>query len=269
LYTNVLGPIRSILAGKTELTIVPDGVLWDLPFQALRSDAGRWLIEDFAVSYAPSLTVLRETMKIRRSTAPPTLMAFGDPAFGTGAEPLPETRIQVEKLGKVYGASSRVYVGAEATESRWKAEASRHDILHLASHGVVENRSPLYSYVALASSRSDDGLLEAWEIMALPLKAGLVVLSACETARGGVSAGEGVIGLMWAVFLAGSPATLVSQWKVDSTGSTALMLRAWNGGRTGVSKTRALQSASLQLLRMRDFAHPFYWAGYILAGDPR
>jgi CHAT domain-containing protein len=133
----------------------------------------------------------------------------------------------------------------------------------------------LYSYVALASSGpggTDDGLVEAWEIMRLPLKANLVVLSACETARGRVSAGEGVIGLMWAVFVAGSPATLVSQWKVDSSSSTTLMVgfhKAWNGGRSGVSKARALQSASLELLRARDSAHPFHWAGYILAGDPR
>jgi CHAT domain-containing protein len=140
---------------------------------------------------------------------------------------------------------------------------------------VVDNRSPLYSYVALASSggdSADDGLVEAWEIMNLPLKARLVVLSACETARGQHSAGEGVIGLMWAVFVAGSPATLVSQWKVDSSSSTTLMVafhKAWNGGRSGVSKARALQSASLDLLRARDSAHPFHWAGYILAGDPR
>jgi CHAT domain-containing protein len=267
--------MHAVLNGKTDLTIVPDGMLWDLPFQALQSSAGRYLIEDAAISYAPSVTVLRETMRLRRRPASPSLLAFGNPASTTGGEPLPDAEVQVLQLGKWYGASSRVYVGADASEARWKAEASRHDILHLASHGVVDNRSPLYSYVALASSGpggTDDGLVEAWEIMGLPLKANLVVLSACETARGQVSAGEGVIGLMWAVFVAGAPATLVSQWKVDSSSSTTLMVgfhKAWNGGRSGVSKARALQSASLELLRARDSAHPFHWAGYILAGDPR
>ena len=275
LHARVLGPLRRVLTGKTDLTIVPDGMLWDLPFQALQSSTGRYLIEDAAISYAPSVTVLRETMRLRRRTASPSLLAFGNPALTTGAEALPDAEVQVLQLGQWYGASSRVYVGANASEARWKAEASRHDILHLASHAVIDNRSPLYSYVALASSGpggTDDGLVEAWEIMSLPLKASLVVVSACETARGRVSAGEGVIGLMWAVFVAGSPATLVSQWKVDSSNSTTLMVgfhKAWNGGRSGVSKARALQSASLQLLRASDSAHPFHWAGYILAGDPR
>jgi CHAT domain-containing protein len=275
LFERVLGPMRAALAGKTDVTIVPDGMLWELPFQALRSPDGRYLVEDFAISYAPSVTVLRETMRARHQpNASPSLLAFGNPTI-TGAEPLPDAGLQVAQLGAWYGPSSRIYTGADATEARWKSEASRHDILHLASHGVVDDRSPLYSHVALASpgsSGTDDGLVEAWEIMGLTLKARLVVLSACETARGQVSAGEGIIGLMWAMFVAGSPATLVSQWKVDSASSTTLMLgfhREWNGGRAGVSKARALQTASVQLLRSPASAHPFYWAGYILAGDRR
>ena len=118
----------------------------------------------------------------------------------------------------------------------------------------------------------EDGLLEAWELMNMRLNADLVVLSACETARGQVSMGEGVIGLMWAVFVAGSPATLVSQWKVESESSTALMVafhKAWDGGRSGTSKARALQQAAVQLLHSPRYSHPFYWAGYILVGDGR
>jgi CHAT domain-containing protein len=74
------------------------------------------------------------------------------------------------------------------------------------------------------------------------------------------------------VFVAGSPATLVSQWQVDSASSTALMVafhREWNDGERKLSKARALQQASLKVLRTRGFSHPFYWAGFILAGDAR
>ena len=108
--------------------------------------------------------------------------------------------------------------------------------------------------------------------MNLSLSADLVVLSACETARGQVAAGEGVIGLMWAIFVAGSPATLVSQWQVESKSSSALMLgfhRAWSAGAPGTSKARALQLASLKLLQARETSHPFYWAGFVLVGDGR
>jgi CHAT domain-containing protein/uncharacterized protein HemY len=289
LFDEVLGPLREVLHGKTDLTIVPDGVLWDLPFQALESAPDHYLIEDSAIAYAPSVTVLRETMRPRPEHAgEATLLAFGNPAFGAAAiqhkrmtlmgdrlEPLPEAEKQVRQIGQLYGSSSRVYVGADADEDRWKAEAGHYRILHLATHGVVDSRSPLYSYVVLAKPAAgsrEDGLLEAWELMNMRLTADLVVLSACETARGQLSIGEGVIGLMWAAFVAGSPATVVSQWKVESASSTELMVafhREWNAGRRGLSKARALQLASLRLLHGAKTSHPYYWAGYILVGDGR
>jgi CHAT domain-containing protein len=218
------------------------------------------------------------------------LIAFGNPVAAEAATdgprngvhpisgqpgPLLESGHEVEQLAAIYGSSSRVYVGAEAREDRWKAEAASYRVVHLATHGVLDNASPLYSHLVLArpdGAGQEDGLLEAWEIMNTQLKAELVVLSACETARGRVAPGEGIIGLMWAVFVAGSPATLVSQWQVDSASSAALMVafhREWSGGQRRMSKARALQQASLQVLHMPGSSHPFYWAGFILAGDGR
>jgi CHAT domain-containing protein/tetratricopeptide (TPR) repeat protein len=275
LYDLILGPMRPALEHTTNLIIVPDGVLWDLPFQALQSSAHRYVVEDMAISYAPSITVLREMMRLHTGTRPlRTLLAFGNPA-GSKEKALPETDTEVHHLAEIYGPSSRIYVGADAREDRWKAEAPAFRVVHLAMHGVVDNASPLYSHLLLARPErgsKDDGLLEAWEIINVPLDAELVVLSACETARGRVAAGEGILGLMWAVFVAGSPATLVSQWRVDSASSTALMVgfhQIWNAGDGTTSKARALQAASLAVLRTPGFSHPFYWAGFILAGDGR
>jgi CHAT domain-containing protein len=275
LYELVIAPLHDALEGTTELVIVPDGVLWELPFQALQSKARRYLIEDAAVSYAPSMTVLREMMRLRSdSAAPRTLLAFGNPAAGDDRA-LPETEHEVRRLAEVYGASSRVHTGADAREDSWKSEAPDYRVVHIAAHGVVDNASPLYSHLLLARpprGGTEDGLLEAWEIMNVPLKADLVVLSACETARGQIAAGEGILGLMWGVFVAGSPATLVSQWRVESASSTALMVafhQNWNAGRGGTSKTDALRAAAVAMLRTPEFSHPFYWAGFILAGDGR
>jgi CHAT domain-containing protein len=268
---------------------VPDGVLWNLPFQALQSGPNRYVIEDAAVSYAPSVTVLREAMRRRTDAQPePSLLAFGDPATASdpagtdrssGVSPgnltASETANEVRQLAAIYGTSSRVYTGGDAHEDRWKAEAPKYRVVHLATHGVLDNSSPLYSHLVLASPRPgehEDGLLEAWEIMNVPLQADLVVLSACETAGGRAAPGEGMIGLMWAVFVAGTPSTLVTQWQVESRSSTRLMVafhQEWRGGRRGVSKARALQLAAVQMLRTHGFAHPFYWAGFILAGDGR
>ncbi|MBI4909065.1 MAG: CHAT domain-containing protein [Acidobacteria bacterium] len=288
LYDLLLAPARASLRGASEVVVAPDGVLWELPFQALKPAANRYLIEESAVSYVPSLTVLAETLRVRPEGGAASVLAFGNPAVGKESvgkrkfvlmderlEPLPEAEKQVLALPAIYGGSAKVFTGRAALEERWKAEASRYDILHLATHGIVNPRNPLYSTVVLSAGEAgskEDGLLEAWEIMELELKARLAVLSACETARGQVTEGEGVIGLMWAFFVAGTPATLVSQWKVESASSTALMVgfhQRWRAGANGVSKSQALREASLRLLKSSEYSHPFYWAGYILAGNPR
>jgi CHAT domain-containing protein len=135
----------------------------------------------------------------------------------------------------------------------------------------------MYSYLALApKGASEDGLLEAWELMQLDLKADLAVLSACETARGRIGAGEGIIGLSWAMFIAGVPSTVVSQWKVDSAGTRDLMVgfhRALitqpQAGQPKPTKAEALRRAALKLLQNPQTQHPFYWAGFVLVGDGR
>ncbi|HEV2800061.1 MAG TPA: CHAT domain-containing tetratricopeptide repeat protein [Pyrinomonadaceae bacterium] len=294
LYNLLIKPAAAQLRGRTSLIIAPDDALWDLPFQALMSGANRFLIEDAAVSYAPSLTVLRE-MNRRRKTqgvvpGGATLLALGNPLLGkeTGdgaalklrderLAPLPEAEQEVKALRQLYGtARSKIYTGAEAREDRVKSEAGQASILHFAAHGVLNNASPMYSHLALAGgSTSEDGLLEAWELMRLDLKADLAVLSACETARGRVGAGEGMIGLSWAMFIAGVPSIVVSQWKVESAGTRDLMvtfhraLHSQPGNGQATTKTEALRQAELKLLRNPETGHPFYWAGFVLIGDGR
>ena len=130
----------------------------------------------------------------------------------------------------------------------------------------------MYSQIILAKAKdsSDDGILEAWEVMDLDLKADLVVLAACETARGRVSGGEGMIGLSWAFFVAGCPATLASQWNIDAASTTDLMVEFHRNLINGMSKAEALRGAELKLLRKPRGAplHPFYWAGFVVIGNP-
>ena len=99
-------------------------------------------------------------------------------------------------MGSLYGASrSELFVGEQATEERAKAEMPRFKVLHFATHGILDGNDPLYSYILLSRSGStEDGLLEAREIMTLNLNADIAILSACDTARGRISSGEGVMG---------------------------------------------------------------------------
>jgi CHAT domain-containing protein/tetratricopeptide (TPR) repeat protein len=288
LYESLLKPAEAQLRGRTNLIIVPDSTLWDLPFQTLVNDANRFLIEDAAISYAPSLTVLREMTKRRKVEAahasPPTLLALGNPTVGSETlkraaltlrdgklDPLPEAEQEVKALGRLYGATrSKVYIGAEAREDRVKDEASRAKILHFATHGILNNASPMYSHLALADGASgEDGLLEAWELMQLDLHADLAVLSACETARGRIGAGEGMVGFSWAMFMAGVPSIVVSQWKVESAGTRDLMVNFHRNLISSGSKSGALRQAALKVMKNPETSHPFYWGGFVLVGEGR
>jgi len=292
LYELLLKPAQAQLRGKTNLIIAPDDKLWELPFHALLADNNHFVLERSAVSYAPSLTVLREMAKRRKGqnavAAPTTLLAMGNPLLGQATseraaltlrggkfDPLPEAEEEVKALGRYYGAArSKVYVGAGATESHAKAEAGQARILHFAAHGVLNDAAPMYSYLALApGDKDEDGLLEAWELMQMDLHADLVVLSACETARGRLGAGEGVIGLSWAMFVAGAPATVVSQWKVESASTRDLMLgfhqHLLEPSKEKMTKAEALREAALKLMKNPATSHPFYWAGFVLVGDGR
>jgi CHAT domain-containing protein len=294
LYQLLLKPAEAQLQGKTNLIIVPDDKLWELPFQGLITGDDRYVIETSAVSYSPSLTVLRE-MKAQRNKhwvneAGLTLLALGNPAIGQdtreraalslrGAQlvPLPEAEQEVKALGPLYGAAhSKIYIGPEAREDRVKTEAGQADVLHFATHGILNDAAPMYSHLVLArGNKNEDGLLEAWELMRLDLKARLAVLSACETARGRFGAGEGVIGLSWAMFVAGVPTTLVSQWKVESTSTRDLMinfhrqLKAPSAAAGATVMAEAWRQAALKLMKNPATSHPFYWAGFVLVGDDR
>jgi CHAT domain-containing protein len=288
LYKSLIAPAGIELAHTRHLVIVPDGVLWELPFQALVNTDGRHLLDSCAISYAPSLTVLKDMIQVKReriqSAAATRLLAMGNPALGQGIESkvkafyrdsapedLPAAKTEVQNLGRIYGADSRVYVGDQARESRFKSEAGDARVLHLATHAVLNNASPLYSYLLLASdsgSGAEDGLLEARELLTMKLHAELAVLSACETARGRVGAGEGVIGLSWALLVSGVPSTVLSQWKVASDSTSLFMTSFHENRKKHMSDAEALRAAALSLRKNPAYQHPFYWAPFTVIGAP-
>jgi CHAT domain-containing protein len=262
LYRALLSPARDALSRARRVVIVPDGPLWELPFQALRPPGGRFLVEDVAVSYVPSLSVLRDMRAHQRARGRPegALLALGTPELA-----------QVREIARLYDPRTvALRVGADAREAWLKAEASHYRILHLATHGVLDDASPLYSELVLAAPAAgdhEDGLLEAREILDLDLGADLTVLSACETGRGRPGAGEGLIGMTWAFFVAGCPTTVASQWKVEVASTNRLMLAFHGELRSGHTPADALRLAALAQLRRRGERHPFYWAGFVAMGD--
>jgi CHAT domain-containing protein len=291
LYQLLLRPAERELASGRTLCIVPDGPLWALPFEVLAAPDGRFAVERQAMFYAPSLGVLREMSRPAHGAAgtPATFFGVGDPqvdgqtashiqslARGADLRPLPAAAQEVEAIGRLYGPRrSAVVTGPAAQEERVKRDAGAYRVLHFATHGVIDDRNPMYSHLVMARFGPDDpndGLLEAWEMMQLHLDASLAVLSACDTARGSVEAGEGLIGMTWALFAAGCPATIASEWKVDSEATRQLMVafhRQWlRAGPSPFAKAEALRRARLSILRTPRYQHPYFWAPFILVGVP-
>jgi CHAT domain-containing protein/Tfp pilus assembly protein PilF len=300
LYDLLIRPAEQLLERKNSLCIVPDSILWELPFQALQTAQGKYLLELHATYYAPSLQVLGEMKKRAASlrSAPfgkqsdrsssdgqvtRQLYAIGNPTVNGEVlariqavrnmpfVSLPETEKEVQAIGaEVYDPkASSVRVGSAAREDLVKAEADKYRVVHFATHGVLNDHSPLYSYLLLSPGENsgEDGLLEAWELMEMDLKAEIVVLSACETARGYVGNGEGMIGMTWALFVAGVPTTVASQWKVPSE-TTARLMVAFHRNAKQVSKAEAWRKAALEMINdPRYRMKPFYWAGFVVMGE--
>jgi CHAT domain-containing protein len=289
LYRVLLAPAASQIAGKRILCIVPDGSLWHVPFESLAGPDEKFLIEKSACFYVPSISVYREIMLHRRADGAPAehrLAAFGNPAIESARQrvasvhraadlgPLPEAEAEVKTIARIWGPETAVYVGRDAREDVAKREMTASRIVHFAAHGMFDDANPMFSQIVLApgTGSSDDGVLQAWELMRLRLSANLVVLSACETARGRVGAGEGLIGLSWALFAGGCPSTVATRWKIAS-GSAARLMVAFHGRLVRANagspfmKAAALRAAQLSMLRDPATAHPFHWAGFVLVGS--
>lgn len=288
LYDLLLQPAQAELEGREAICLVPSEALWELPFQALISKSSKYVLEDHALSYAPSLSVLREMKKKAVAKAfpnSPRLLAIGNPSLSGSTvsrlastrskesfDSLPQAETEVKTIGELYGAdASTILIGNAAREETFKATGSKYPVLHFAAHGVLDDVNPLYSRLLLATeSDSEDGFLEAREIMKLDLHADLAVLSACQTARGQVGSGEGLIGMSWALFIAGTSTTVASQWKVDSASTARLMTEFHRNlqsekGRSGTAE--ALRKAAIKLMTDPKYRHPFFWSGFVVVGN--
>ncbi len=295
LYDVLVAPIAIDLHGVTTIGFIPDGALWQIPFESLVAGDGHFLIERAACFYAPSITVCFEMQAKQRSRAraPGEFLAFANPPVPQSSEirvtaklrdheyqALPEAEREVETVARMYDPErTHVYTGPRALEQRAKEESGNFDVLHFATHGVLDDRNPMYSHLLLAPSLrggvpTDDGLLETWEMMRLNLHAQLAVLSACDTARGSVHEGEGLIGMSWALFVAGCSSTIVTEWSVSSTAAEEVVVdfyRQWRRMKAGspFAKAEALRWARLRLMRDGRHRHPFYWAAFVLVGSPQ
>ena len=297
LFDLLLGPVANDLATGERLIVIPDGLINRLPF-ALLEHGGRYLVEDHDVSYAPSLRTLRylrERNGIRARSKRVSeygviaIGASGESAAGpNGAsrvypftdipiEPLPHAAREAKDVAAIF-PRSLVLTGRSAGESALRG--SRLDdtgILHIAAHAYIDNVDLRRSFIVLNPDRSfedtlaspaEDALLQWQEIAALKLNTALVTLSACRSAGGVLSYGEGMSGLTQAFLYAGGGCVVAAQLDVPDELAGAMMIEYYENVRKGLGAAAALSAAQRSaLVRSDALGLPAVWGAFVAIGD--
>jgi CHAT domain-containing protein len=265
LYGQLFAPLRAHIR-NSRLIIVPHGVLHYLPFGAFRDPrTRRYLIEDYTITYAPSASSIR-FLRDKETPVKGKALVIGAPA-GVSPE-LPGAMREAIMVGT--RLHSVPMVGAAAKESLLYQLKGDVDLVHIAAHGFYEADTPLFSRLALAGGDGSDGNLEVHEILSDVDLTGvnLVVLSACQTALGKISAGDEIAGLTSALLYAGTPGVISTLWEIDDDAAATLMNHFYDRLLQGRSAADALRFAQLQLLH-GDYPDPRQWAAFTLNGDPQ
>ena len=301
LYKLLLAPVLESPPSTIEqLIIIPDGILYKLPFESLvikgssRSDV-TYMNDRFTISYAPSASSLLWLRGRSRSAFKKELLAIGistypannDPgSFGLRSAgsvlgdiykrngfslgPIPYVKDELSGLTKRFPPNMvDVLLDTQATETALKKAAlTDYRVIHLACHAFSDDAYPLRSALVLlpSSEGEDDGFLQLSELYDLRVNADLVVLSACDTSSGKITPNEGLLGMPRIFLYTGAQATVSTLWPVDDKSSAKLMSLFYDRYFKGTARARALQLAKQKI--SRGFApHPYYWASWTLTGD--
>jgi CHAT domain-containing protein len=258
LFLYLIQPVLSSIK-STHLILVPHEELNLIPFQALQNPiTGKYLGESFAISYAPSATVLA-SLESKSPLKSGPLLAVADPSIGDAKE-------EIDAIGKLYPGRSKVTAEPFASKLDVKTWVSDYNVVHLSVHGQFEASDPLLSYLQFKSDPPDDGHLTAAEMFGLPLqKNSLVVLSACETGRVQATHANELLGVVRSLLYAGAGNLVLSSWKVKAESTKLWMETFYQEGQTN-SPAEAARLALVTVKSRPGYSHPFFWAPFIMTG---
>ena len=258
LFLYLIQPVLSSIK-STHLILVPHEELNLIPFQALQNPiTGKYLGESFAISYAPSATVLA-SLESKSPLKSGPLLAVADPSIGDAKE-------EIDAIGKLYPGRSKVTAEPFASKLDVKTWVSDYNVVHLSVHGQFEASDPLLSYLQFKSDPPDDGHLTAAEMFGLPLqKNSLVVLSACETGRVQAAHANELLGVVRSLLYAGAGNLVLSSWKVKAESTKLWMETFYQEGQTN-SPAEAARLALVTVKSRPGYSHPFFWAPFIMTG---
>ncbi len=294
--------LKNIPQTIENLVIVPDGILYYLPFETLKLDIqsqsfqDKYLIDKYKVSYAPSSSALllltRDKTELESTKG---LLAFGNPSYylkksskgkknktnveimrdlyleeGFDFSLLPHSKKEILEISKYFPEKKReIYVEKEAKEETFKnVPLKDYQVIHFACHGFIAERFPFRSALVLSLDEDpkEDGFLQVRELYNLRMKADLVVLSACQTGKGKMERGEGILGLPRIFFYSGAQSVISTLWKIGDESTAKFMDLFYQYLAERNDKAQALRLAKLEMIDSK-YSHPFYWAAFVLNGD--
>jgi CHAT domain-containing protein len=279
LHQLLIEPIASLLPKdpNAHVIFIPQKSLFQVPFPALQDANGTYLIQKHTILTAPSIQVLDLTRQQRQKLAQKQsrsgrALVLGNPTMPSVSlypgepkqrlSPLPGAEAEAIAIAPLL--NTQAITGAQGTKAAIVQKMPQASIIHLATHGLLDDVRGLGSAIALAPSGTDDGLLTAEEIFDLKLQANLVVLSACNTGFGRIT-GDGVIGLSRALISAGVPSVIVSLWAVPDAPTSELMQAFYQNLQNNPDKAQALRQA--MLTTMKTHPGPRNWAAFTLIGE--
>lgn len=253
------------------VTIIPAASLYYVPFQCLATETQdgdiKFLVEKKAVNYLTAATLMDLVSK-KKSKGIANVLVFGNPDGS-----LPGAEEEAKVIQSSY-SNAKLYKNLDATKDKAKQLAGTTDVVHFATHGFLSSDEPQKSFLLMApnAAKNEDDKLTISEILKLPLKDAnqLIVLSACNTSMGKSATGVELISLSRAFAVAGSPTIVATLWPVDDESTKIIMINFYDGLKKGLTKAEAMRQAQIALLKKGDFhIHPFFWAPYVMIGNPK
>lgn len=297
LYDLILSPAQQLLDQYNNVILIPDAELAYLPFEVLRNN-GQYLVETHSLKYMPSATAMsyinRPLQRYKKD-----MLVVADPVYeseiladiSNGAfTSLPSTRLEAQVINNVF-PNAELITGERANSSLISSlDLTEYRYLHFATHGLVNQEVPeatglVFSPLDLGDDLlQENGIFTLGSIYSLDITSEMVVLSACDSGMGYALRGEGVMGLQRAFLIAGASSVVSSLWPVYDQ-STAMFMEVFyrkisqhkpersNNAQSkpsaGFFGTNAhhLRSTKIEMINSRRYAHPVYWAPFILTGN--
>lgn len=260
IYDRLMAPLA---VNADHIIIVPDKSLWKIPFQALSRDGESYLIEQTAISYAPSVSLLADMLR----NPPPTrktAKVFANDTYD--GRYLSYVNREAATVAGIF--STRPFINA--TPQQFRDSAGGEDILHFSMHAQADSEEPLNSFLAFKTDGPKSGRLTVEDLLNVRLKKqNLAFLASCETNN--VLNGEGLVSISWALMGSGSSSVISAQWEANDRSTETFTVEFYKKYCEGMSAARALQAASVAMIRNKSGQshEPYYWAAFSLLGDYR